>query len=216
MSQPTSPARLARLRTAAIVALGGALFRLLAVTWRVRVEGGEGMEALRARGAPFAFALWHGQLLPLLWQQRGKGVAILISEHGDGELIARLAHNLGMRTVRGSTTRGGLRALVGLIAELRAGREIAITPDGPRGPARRFAAGGLVAAQRSDSPIVPIAAAASRAWHLRSWDRFMIPKPFARITVVIGEPATVSPGDAAADAPRFEALLNDLSARAGV
>lgn len=204
-------------RTTAIVVLGGGLLRLLATTWRVRLVNGEVLESLRARRAPFIFALWHGQLLPLLWQQRGQGVAVLISEHGDGEIIARVAEGLGLRTVRGSTTRGGGRALIRLIGELRGGHEIAITPDGPRGPARRFAAGALVAAHRSEAPIVPIAAGARRYWRLKSWDGFIIPKPFTRVTVAVGEPVHVDAAavaDAASEAPRFELILDALSATA--
>jgi lysophospholipid acyltransferase (LPLAT)-like uncharacterized protein len=197
--------------------LGGGVLRLLAMTWRVRLVNGEVLETLRAARAPFIFALWHGQLLPLIWQQRGQGVAVLISEHGDGEIIARVAEGLGLRTVRGSTTRGGGRALIRLIGELRDGHEIAVTPDGPRGPARQFAPGALVAAHRAAAPSVPIAAGARRYWQLKSWDGFIIPKPFTRVTVAVGDPVRVEAaavGDAAADAPRLEAILNALSATA--
>jgi hypothetical protein len=120
--------------------------------------------------------------------------------------------------IRGSTTRGAERALLSLVRELEAGREVAITPDGPRGPARSFAPGALIAAQRSGAPILPVAASADRAWRLGSWDRFVIPKPFARITVAYGDPATVDAASARAAAnegPRFEALMNAAAERAG-
>src|SRR6266704_3515958 len=120
----------------------------------------------------FIFSLWHGHLLPLLWYHRDESVAVLISEHRDGELVARAASSLGFRLIRGSTTRGADRALISIVRELQAGREVAITPDGPRGPAAKFAPGALVAAQRSDSFILPVVAVADRAWRLRSWDRF--------------------------------------------
>jgi lysophospholipid acyltransferase (LPLAT)-like uncharacterized protein len=191
------------------VRLGVLLVRLLAGSWRVRTIGREAVEALRAARQPIVFTLWHGQMLPLLWQHRGEGVAVLISEHRDGEIIARIACALGFRTVRGSTYRGADRALVGLVRELRAGHDVAVTPDGPRGPAYQFAPGALVAAQRAGAPVIAVGAAATRSWRLRSWDGFMIPKPFARITIAYTQ-ATVEPGaarDAAARAPEFQRLM---------
>ncbi len=191
---------------------GGVALRALAATWRFRVVGGEAIESLRAAGKPFIFSLWHGQLLPLIWHHRGEGVAILVSEHRDGELIARVARAMGYRLIRGSTTRGGERALLRLVRELKAGAEVAVTPDGPKGPARRYASGALVAAQRSGAAILPIAAHADRAWNLSSWDRFMIPEPFARVTVAYGPPTHVVAGTsraAIAQAPAFEALMKE-------
>jgi hypothetical protein len=200
-----------------ITAAGYAVIRVLARTWRIRVVHHEPLEALRERRAPLAFAFWHGQMLPLLYQHRDEGVAILISSHRDGEIITRIGHRFGYRSVRGSTSRGGGRALLGLVRELEQGGEVAVTPDGPRGPAERFAPGALIAAQRSGAWIVPVAAAADRAWRLRSWDRFLIPKPFARVTVAYGEPTQVAAKtarEAELEAGRFEALLTDAGARA--
>jgi len=198
--------------------LGKGVIGALAPTWRTRVVNEEHLNELRASGRPFIYSLWHGHLLPLLWHHRGSGVAILISEHRDGELIARAAQWLGYRLIRGSTTRGAERALLSLVRELKGGRQVAITPDGPRGPARTFAPGALIAAQRSGAPILPVAASADRAWRLKSWDRFVIPKPFARVTVAYGAPTTVdapSARAAADDAPRVEALMNATSELAG-
>jgi lysophospholipid acyltransferase (LPLAT)-like uncharacterized protein len=191
------------------VRLGGLVLRLLAMTWRMRTSRGEILNGLRAAKQPVVFTLWHGQMLPGLWQHRGEGVAVLISEHRDGEIIAGIASGLGFRTVRGSTYRGADRALVGLVRELRAGHDVAVTPDGPRGPAGQFAPGALVAAQRAGAPIVSVGVAASRAWRLRSWDSFMIPKPFARVTVAYGTASVQgdSAREAAAEAPRFQELM---------
>lgn len=196
-------------RVGRIVWAGGLVLRLLGRTWRIRTVGAEGFVSLRRQGIPVIFALWHGELLPLLWQHRGEGVHVLISEHRDGEVVARMAERLGFRTVRGSTTRGGGRALLTLARLLQEGGEIAITPDGPRGPARRWAPGALVAAQRAGTPIVTVAVSVDRAWRLRSWDRFLIPMPFARITVAYGEPTRVagaSAREAAREAERFEEM----------
>lgn len=205
----TAAAQLGLARTGASV-IGRGLLRAMYATWRIRVVNDEPWSAMRRSGEPFIFALWHGDLLPLLVHHRGQGVAVLISEHRDGETVARVARGLGLRTVRGSSTRGGARAIAALVRELREGREVAITPDGPRGPARRFAPGTLVAAQRARVPIVPIGVRVDRAWRLHSWDRFAIPKPFARVTIAYGEPVRVhadTPREAALLAERFEALM---------
>jgi lysophospholipid acyltransferase (LPLAT)-like uncharacterized protein len=200
-----------------LLVLGRAMLHALGATWRFRVVNGQKLTAVRQSGRGFIFALWHGHLLPLLWHHRGEGVKVLISEHRDGELVARTAESLGYGLIRGSTTRGASRALVSLVRELEAGKEIAITPDGPRGPAETFAPGALVAAQRCDRYILPVAISASRSWRLNGWDKFMIPKPFARITVAYGEPSKVLAVDArgsAAEAPRFERLMRDAVERA--
>ncbi|MFN2603521.1 MAG: lysophospholipid acyltransferase family protein [Gemmatimonadaceae bacterium] len=205
------------LSSRAAVLAGGIALRVLANTWRYHVVGGESLERLRANNVPFIFSLWHGQLLPLIWRHHGEHVAILVSEHRDGELIARLAKSIGYRLIRGSSSRGGERALLALAKELREGREVAVTPDGPRGPARSYAPGALIAAQRTGAPILPIAAHADSAWRLSSWDSFMIPKPFAKVTIAYGEPTRVSVGssrDAAAEAPEFQKLMEETERRA--
>jgi lysophospholipid acyltransferase (LPLAT)-like uncharacterized protein len=198
------------------VRLGVLVVRLLAATWRIRTSGADIVDAFRAARQPIVFTLWHGQMLPLLWHHRQEGIAVLISEHRDGEIIARIASALGFRTVRGSTFRGADRALAGLVRELRAGHDVAVTPDGPRGPARRFAPGALVAAQRAGAPVVSVGVAATRAWRLRSWDGFLIPKPFARVTVAYGTASldAATARAAAAQAPRFQELMELTTKRA--
>ena len=198
--------------------LGRGALRVLGTTWRIRLVNTQGLTALRKAKRSFIFSLWHGQLLPLLWHHRGEGVLVLISEHRDGEMVARAATSLGYGLIRGSSTRGGDRALISLARELQAGKEVAVTPDGPKGPAEKYAPGALVAAQRSDSFILPVGVAVDRAWRLRSWDRFMIPKPFARVTIAYGEPTKVSatsPRAAADEGPLFERLMNDTVRLAG-
>lgn len=206
------------LRSRAELLLGRGALQLLARTWRFRVVNAAALNELRDAGRSFIFSLWHGQLLPLLWHHREEGVVLLISEHRDGELVARAAESLGYALVRGSTTRGADRALISVIRELQAGREVAITPDGPKGPARKYAPGALIASQRSGAAILPVVAVADRAWRLNSWDRFMIPKPFARVTVAYGDPTNVlaaTPRAAADEALRFETIMNDTIGKAG-
>jgi len=188
----------------------GTALRALAATWRYRIVGDDAVKSVRAGRTPVLFSLWHGQLLPLIWLHRNEGVAILVSEHRDGEIIARVATSLGYRLIRGSTTRGGERALLTLATQLKAGVDAAVTPDGPKGPARSYAPGTLIAAQRSGALIVPVAAHANRAWHLSSWDSFMIPKPFATVSVAYGRPTAVSSSssrEAALEAPVFQEMM---------
>jgi lysophospholipid acyltransferase (LPLAT)-like uncharacterized protein len=182
MTQSTDDARRER-RIARASRFGYWLVRLLGATWRIRVRDDAELRQHRAERKPVIFSLWHGHLLPLLYHHRHQGVSILISEHGDGEIIARIATRLGYRTVRGSTSRGAARALLAMVREIEAGRDLAITPDGPRGPARSVAPGTLIVAQRSGAAVLPIAAHVRSAWRLKSWDSFVIPRPFARIDV---------------------------------
>lgn len=182
------------------VRLGGPLIRLLALTWRFEEVNAAPWRALRASRTPFIFALWHGHLLAQTWLRRGEGITVMISEHRDGEIIARLVESWGYRTVRGSTSRGAGRALLGMVRDIQSGKEFAITPDGPRGPAGVAQGGVLLASERAKAPIVTMRSEVTRAWRLGSWDRFMIPKPFAKVRVTYGEPwIATGTDDAAAD-----------------
>ena len=119
----------------------------------------------------------------------------MVSEAREGQYLADFAAGLGYRAVRGSSTRGGARALLGAVRELEAGYAVAFTPDGPLGPRRGLKPGVVAAAQRGRGIIVPLHAQADRAWRLHSWDRFMIPKPAARVRVLYGRPFEVEPGE---------------------
>ena len=185
---------------------GSAILTLLGATLRFEIHGEEHIRGLRDSSTPFIFAFWHGQLLPLAHHHRHEGIVVLVSQHKDGEYIARVIQRRGFETVRGSSTRGGVQGLKGLIRAARKGHELGITPDGPRGPAGEVKRGALIAAQLSGLPILPMAAAGSRVWRLGSWDRFMVPKPFARIRVHYGPPIRV-PRDA------DEARISELTTR---
>lgn len=208
----------ARLKVALATTVGAAIIRVLAATWRVQRDDDRALQALRAAGAPVVIILWHEEILPLLWAHRNEGIAILVSTHADGEIIARIGQALGCRTVRGSSSRGGARALLELVQVLSQGHDVAITPDGPRGPRRSFAPGAVVAAMRAGAPVMAFGATVDRAWRLRSWDRFVIPKPFARILVRYSAATRVvaeTPRGAEEESPRFEALLVGVSGAAG-
>ncbi|MFI5235005.1 MAG: lysophospholipid acyltransferase family protein [Gemmatimonadales bacterium] len=174
--------------------LGPLFLRALASTWRMRREGSARWDAARASGRPLVMMCWHESLLPLVWNHRGQGITLVVSEARDGGYLADLGTALGYRLVRGSSTRGGTRALLGAVRELEEGHTVAFTPDGPRGPRREMKPGVAAAAQRSGALIIGLHAVANRAWRFRSWDRFALPQPFARVTVRYSEPFEVGPG----------------------
>ncbi len=172
-----------RLRTTLLAVVGGWLVRALAVTWRVELQGRDERVEGRRAGHRVIVALWHGELLPLIWYFRHQGLAPLISTHADGEIIARICESLGFVPIRGSSSRGGARALLEAVRLLGESRDVAFTTDGPRGPRRQSAPGVGVAAAKGDAVVAPVGVLVDRYWQLKSWDRFVIPKPFARITV---------------------------------
>lgn len=215
MSDAAARARKDVRRARWIARVVGPLVRVLARTWRVREIHAGGGDNVRQHERPAVFCFWHCELLCHVWPFRGQGIVVLISEHGDGEIAAQVAEGMGYRTIRGSSRRGAERALLALAREVERGRSVAVTPDGPRGPAESFAPGALIAAQRAGAPIVLLRAEVNRAWRLRSWDRFIIPKPFARITIFVSAPIPVNAAtarEAANQAPRFQALMRELPA----
>ena len=180
---------------AAARAVAAPAMRLLAGSWRMSTQHEERWRPIYEARRPHVFLLWHEVLLPLLWHHRRQGIVIIVSENRDGQYLADFARVLGYGAVRGSSSKGAARALLGAVRELQAGRSVAFTPDGPRGPRRELKPGVVAAAQRGGAVIVPIHARADRAWRLDSWDRFLIPKPGARVTVSYGRPFEVDPGD---------------------
>ena len=198
--------------------LGYWMVRALGATWRLSVRNEEAWPLQDGRRRTVVLACWHGDMLPCIWSQRDGGIMALASEHGDAEIIARIIERLGFAPpARGSSTRGGLRGLMTLVKALREGRTVAFTPDGPRGPARVAQAGVLMAARRGETVILPLAMHTSDAWRARSWDRFAVPKPFARVRVAFGEPFTPRvDGDRLADGEieRFGAAMAEAERRA--
>jgi hypothetical protein len=181
-----------RLAYATAPAVGVACIRLLVRTLRVQHRGREHPEGCWAQGERIIVTFWHGQLLMMPFVYPGRPAAILISQHRDGEYIARMAASLGFQVVRGSATRGGARAFRELMTALRGASNVALTPDGPKGPRRQVKSGVVELARRSGMPIVPVAFAAARARTLRrSWDQFFIPAPGSPAAYVWGEPIRV-------------------------
>lgn len=174
------------------------LSAVLRVYWRscriVAVEGAQHLDALEAEGRPMIFCFWHQRQLftvrYLLTRYGGSGrLAFLVSPSKDGELGARLVHRLGARAIRGSANRTGAQALRDLYLSVsREGLWPILTPDGSQGPAGVFKPGAVMLARLAGAAIVPMSYAARGAWFLPTWCRFMVPRPFTRVAVAVGEP----------------------------
>lgn len=178
------PFRLRMLSSAGIRAL-----RLLGSTWSVTHEGRE-RERRAAQENSIIYAFLHGRIVVGCYVYRDCDAGIMISRHRDGSLIARVASSFGYKTFRGSTS-DGARAAILQMSRLPPETPISLTTDGPRGPAGHVHPGIVHFAQHSGRLIVPLGFAARPAWRTHSWDRQLIPKPFARLHVVAGEPLAV-------------------------
>lgn len=215
MSAPSPLTAQGGLRFALAGMVGGTLLDALLATTRIETINDEAYRTHHRAGRPVLFALWHGRLLPPTYLHRQQGIVTLASRSADGEYITRVLHRWGFHVVRGSSSRGGDTALRDLIRLVRAGRSIAITSDGPRGPRERLKPGVLHMAQLSGAPLVPVGSAASSAWWFESWDRFLIPRPFARLRVAYGDavfiPRNTDSEGLAAAARRIEETIADLT-----
>jgi hypothetical protein len=210
--------RLRRLEAAAISVVGYRAVAGLGATFRWKVEGREHFDQLLASGRPPIMAFWHGRILPATVYFRRLGIVVMTSENFDGEWIAGIIERFGYGAARGSTSRGGARALVQMRSALASGRPAALTIDGPRGPARVAQPGAVWLAKATGYPVLPFHMEASRSWTLRSWDRTQVPRPFSTIGVAIGPPLEVArdADDQAVEAARLalESRLRALEQRA--
>jgi len=171
--------------------IGPILIYLLGMTLKIEWVGEENLHILRKEKKSVVYAFWHGRMLIFTYSHRKQKIHVLISQHKDGEFIARIIRNLGFVSVRGSTTRGGPKALFEMCKKTASGFDVAITPDGPKGPGFQVHPGIVYIAQRTGMPMVPITNSAENRWNLSSWDRFLIPKPFSKTVIMPGEPIYV-------------------------
>ncbi len=162
-----------------------ALIYIFGLTWRVRYVGKKHEEAI---GKPLIWAFWHSRQLPLVYFYRRQDITVLVSRSFDGEIISRAIHRFGFRTVRGSSSTGAASSLREIVRELRRNARIAFTPDGPRGPRETAQIVAAAASALSKTPIIALATASNRKWVLSSWDRFQIPKLFAKVEIRLTEP----------------------------
>lgn len=184
-----------RIQAAAIAAVGAPVIEALGGTYAWRERGAAHLAALERAGRPPIFAFWHGRILSATLYFRDRGIVVITSENFDGEWIARIIRRFGYGTARGSSSRGGVRALVQLRRDLAAGHPAAFTVDGPRGPARVAQAGAVWLAGASGCPILPFHIEAATFWTVNSWDRHQVPKPGADLAIAIGEPIEVPATD---------------------
>jgi lysophospholipid acyltransferase (LPLAT)-like uncharacterized protein len=181
-----------------ISTLGVQLIRLIGPTLRFRVEiepGGPDLPDRDPLMVPAVYCFWHRCIIPAAWFFRHRDIAVMTSRSYDGEYIARIIQRLGFRAVRGSSSRGAVRALLGMHTQIEEGRVAAFTIDGPRGPMYVAKPGPVLLARHTGVPIVVFHIAVERAWILPSWDRMIIPKPFSRALLCTSRIMTV-PGDA--------------------
>jgi lysophospholipid acyltransferase (LPLAT)-like uncharacterized protein len=182
-----------RLEAAAISVAGYRMIAALGATLRWRTEDFHHFDTIARAGHQPIMAFWHGRILPATYYFRRRGIVVITSENFDGEWIAGIIERFGFGTARGSSSRGGLKALLQLKRELAAGHPAGFTVDGPRGPARVAQPGAVWLAKATGHPVLPFHLEASRHWTMKSWDRTQIPKPFATVAISIGEPFYVPP-----------------------
>ena len=190
------------------------LMHLLGLTLRIREEGQAQWGPRGKQDEAPIWPLWHETILMSVWYHRDQDVHVMISASRDGELISRVARFFGYTAVRGSSHRGGKEALLELTSYLKSGKRCAITPDGPRGPRRELKPGVLSLARVTGAPVVPFAFAAEHCWRLRSWDRFIIPKPFSRAVFVYGNPIRVKPQGGEEELKLIQAELDRVTTAA--
>jgi lysophospholipid acyltransferase (LPLAT)-like uncharacterized protein len=181
-----------RAQVATIAAVGYPLISALGHTLRWRVDGWSHFEGILTSGRQPVMAFWHGRILPATFYFRRRGIVVITSENFDGEWIARIIERFGYATARGSTSRGARRAMLQLVRDMKRGHAAGFTVDGPRGPARVAQPGAVWLAGATGNPVLPFHLEASSHWTLRSWDRTQVPKPFAMVALVIGEPMNVA------------------------
>jgi lysophospholipid acyltransferase (LPLAT)-like uncharacterized protein len=167
------------------------VLRLFSLTIRKKYLHEEHPKEFWNRGRYIIIPFWHQRLLMMPFLRHSGRVGMMISQHRDGEFIARAVKQFGVETVRGSTTRGSLSALRGMIRLFRSGANLAITPDGPQGPKHVVQIGVIELARQTGAPILPVTYSASRKKVLASWDNFILPFPLCRVAYLWGEPLFV-------------------------
>ncbi len=171
--------------------LGSVLLRLYVKTLRIHTLYPERVDLFHKKRMPVIIAFWHGRQLMMPFAYRGLSGYVLVSQHRDGEYIHGILKRLGFGTVRGSTTRGGMRAVKELVSLAQTGSDLVFTPDGPRGPCCVAQSGIVYVAQKTGLPIIALAFGAAKKHVFQSWDSFQLPLPWTRSVFVWGRPLWV-------------------------
>lgn len=184
-----------------------AIGSLLGKTWRCRTISSDFSHPNKESGFPRIFCFWHSNLLPITYAYRNTGKTAVVSESKDGRRAAAVASLWKTNIIFGSSSHGGFNAFRQCIKTLDLNKSVAITPDGPRGPKEIVKPGIAQIAILSKAPVITITASVKNAWYLKSWDRFMIPKPFTRINFIIGDPIRFTPNNDTEDSVEKLRLL---------
>jgi lysophospholipid acyltransferase (LPLAT)-like uncharacterized protein len=200
---------LKRFEASVISAIGYRVVAMLGSTLRWRTEGMAHYDAILATGRRPIMACWHGRILTATYFFRDRGIVVITSENFDGEWIAGIIERFGYGTARGSTSRGGLKALLKLTREMELGKPAGFTVDGPRGPRRIAQPGAVWLAKATGNPVLPFHLESRRHWEVNSWDRTQIPKPFTTVALSIGEPMYVASDADADEVERARQQLQD-------
>lgn len=185
--------RIQRIEILLISMLGAAFVWLLGSTLRFRTEGEEELIEHQRTGRPAIPCFWHNQILLAAYYFRFRNIVVITSRHFDGECISRIIRSLGFDCVRGSSSRGGVRALLELRKFLEENRVVAFTADGPVGPAYRMKSGPAWLSMKTGSPVLCFHVEPKSFWTLKSWDGFRIPKPFTKAAVRFASPLYFEP-----------------------
>jgi hypothetical protein len=214
MSSVSSPlSRGRRVKAAAIAAAGTPLIAALGRTYHWHETGTEHLDRIHREGRQPVYALWHGRIMPGIIYLRDRGIVVITSENFDGEWIARIIRRFGFGTARGSSSRGGVKALVQLRRDMRAGTPVAFTVDGPRGPREVAQPGAVWLAGATGNPVLPFHIESSSHWTAKSWDRHQVPKPWSHVAVAMGPPIDVPAGASGAAIEAARVALEAALAR---
>lgn len=168
------------------------LISLIGKTLRYETEGWENFESIEADGKIPIYSFWHNRIFAGTYFFRNRKIVVITSQSFDGEYIARFIQRFGYGAIRGSSTRGGVKALVEMIRLMREGLPMAFTVDGPKGPKYVAKSGACLLAKKTGNPLMPFVVECKNFWTLNSWDNLQIPKPFSRVKIFIAEPIYIS------------------------
>ncbi len=196
--------------------LGSIVIRFLFSTMSIKEIPDGYSQNLERQGKRAIYAFWHAHMLLPAYVGRQRNVKVLISQHRDGEYIAQIVQKLGYSVARGSTTRGGAKALLKMIKKIKEESiSLAITPDGPKGPRFIAQSGAILLGQKTQYPIIPVMIYLAKYWELPSWDRFCIPKPFSKARIFYGNPIMVPPKLEKSDVEEYRVSLERALVKLG-
>ncbi len=189
--------------------LGAAVIYLLGKTVRIKLINFQHHENIKKSGKRIIYAFWHNTLFYFAYYFRKREIYTLSSQSRDGEYMVRSLKNLGYHSVRGSSSKDPVRSLVEVKQRLEQGYDVGFTPDGPRGPIYSTKPGIIITARASGQPILPMICDFKRKWTLKSWDKFMIPKPFTKGIILFGEPIYIPKGTTKEEFEKYQDILKE-------